>query len=298
MDLIRIDKDAARNFVVQFAPEYAAILRDLQRQGKWLRLPDEMLNIRNNLKIHNYVELYDDEKRIGVAMFIGLLGQQGFKELNSEVSELSREEQSAWLHEFVADADAFDIESSFPPESEEARRELTKQFEELSEEEKKEAIKQARLFWGFVFAYFHNVLSLMIHGAKLSTLVPQAISGDEDAFVKAIQIDRSLTVHHPFFRQRRLEAQEKGESKFLARIAYRENNPTLRGKIRYPGLYMVFACLEATNWLHDFTHNEILDLCDEAGLDRYQNRIEDVNYLTKRLLEYRRMQKIRGVSMH
>ncbi len=34
-------------------------------------------------------------------------------------------------------------------------------------------------------------------------------------------------------------------------------------------------------------------LCDcEAGLDRYQNRIEDENYLVKRRLEYRMKQKL------
>ena len=32
---------------------------------------------------------------------------------------------------------------------------------------------------------------------------------------------------------------------------------------------------------HELKHNELLDLCDSARLDRFQNRIEDVNYLTK-----------------
>ena len=60
---------------------------------------------------------------------------------------------------------------------------------------------------------------------------------------------------------------------------------------------MVFACLEASQWLDDFPHAEILDICDEAGLDRYENRIEDVNYLTKRLKDYRRFQKTGAMSM-
>jgi len=46
-----------------------------------------------------------------------------------------------------------------------------------------------------------------------------------------------------------------------------------------------------------FTHDQILDMCDEAGLDRYQNRIEDANYLTQRLREYRQWQKTGSLSM-
>jgi len=61
---------------------------------------------------------------------------------------------------------------------------------------------------------------------------------------------------------------------------------------------MLFGALEATGWLESIKHHEMLNLCDSAGLDRFQNRIEDVNYLTKRFLEYRRWQQTGGVSMH
>lgn len=114
----------------------------------------------------------------------------------------------------------------------------------------------------------------------------------------AAQVDRQLLIHHPFFRERKQRAQDEGDKSFLDKLAYREINPPFRGRIRYPGLYMLFGILDATGWLTDLRHDEILQLCDESGLDRYQNRIEDVNYLTKRLLEYRRWHKTLGASMH
>ena len=43
-------------------------------------------------------------------------------------------------------------------------------------------------------------------------------------------------------------------------------------------------------------HREILDLCDEAGVGGYANRIEDVKNLSKRLAEYRAFQN-RGVVL-
>ena len=86
------------------------------------------------------------------------------------------------------------------------------------------------------------------------------------------------------------------QAEFAAAITDCENAtveicPPLRSKIRYPGLYMLFGILDAYQWLDNMTHEEILTIVDTAGLDRYQNRVEDVNYLTKRLLEYRRWQK-------
>ena len=152
------------------------------------------------------------------------------------------------------------------------------------------------LFSG-VFAQIFNTLALMTHGAALTTLVPQAIEGDDEAFLKAVQVDRLLLTHHPYFIARKQRAQDEGDTEFLSALAYRESNPNLKGKIRYPALFMLFGILESVKWLDKLKHDEILDLCDEIGLDRFQNRIEDVNYLTKRLADYRRFQKSGGLSM-
>jgi hypothetical protein len=137
----------------------------------------------------------------------------------------------------------------------------------------------------------------MVHGAKLTELVPAAALGDEAALLKAIQRDRRLLIHHPYFRECKRRAQDEADTRLLERIAYRESNPPLRGKIRHPGLYMFFAILDGMRWLDRMKHSEILDACDQAGLDRFENRIEDVNFITKRLREYRRLQKSGGLSM-
>ena len=101
-----------------------------------------------------------------------------------------------------------------------------------------------------------------------------------------------LLLHYPYFRDRKARAQSDGDMAFLSKLSYRESNPPVRSKIRYPALYMLFGILESVGWLDDLTHDEILDICDEARLDRYQNRIEDVNCITKRLSEYRLWKKV------
>ena len=237
--VVRPDKSVTRKFVVDFAPQYAEILRDFQRLDKNLRLPHQFLAIRENLKIHNYVELYNNEEHLNGFLFLALLGEDQFKTFNAELAALPRAEQIAWLNQIVRDAAELDVADFFPPDSEEARKQIQEQFEQLPEEERNSIFRRGQFFWSFSFAHFFNLLSLMVHGAKLTSLVPQAVAGDKDSFCKAIQIDRSLTTYHPYFRQRRLEAQERGEIDFLNEINYRERNPTLRGKIRHPGVYGV-----------------------------------------------------------
>jgi len=60
---------------------------------------------------------------------------------------------------------------------------------------------------------------------------------------------------------------------------------------------MLFALLEDTYWLDDLKHREILEICDELQLDRYGNRIESENALTKALRGYRKFQEFNRMSM-
>ncbi|CAG4884676.1 conserved protein of unknown function [Georgfuchsia toluolica] len=243
--------------------------------------------------------LYDDERRLGVAFLKGLIGEQGFDEFNQETAKLTHDEQNQMLADMVDDeageefADLLEL-----PETEDEWLAAEKALAALPPEEQAVLIQQGTLFWAGIFGTLFNTLSLMVHGIKLTTLVPLALNGDDDALLKAAQIDRCLITHHPYFLARKQQAQDLGQDKFLQALAYRECNPPLRGKIRYPALYMLFGILDSVRWLHDLKHEEILDLCDSAGLERYQNRIDDVNYLTKRLLEYSRWQKSGGLSMH
>lgn len=295
-NLPRPNKDTTRAFIVEVAPLYTEMFRDIQL-GTWRGFPRAILTICNNLKIHNYVGLYDGERRIGAALALGVLGPDTLREVDTELSKLTYQEQCDYLDGLTTEIMHLDLENALP-KTEVERKALREWFQQLPDVEKQEVIKHGQWFWNGVFSYFYNTLSLMIHGAKLTCLVQQAMQGCPDAFAKAIQVDRLLLSHHPYFIQRRFDAYERNDLKLLTKIAYRERSPVIRGKIRYPGLYMVFACLDATNHLDDFTHAEILDMCDEARLDRYQNAIQDVNYVTKRFREYRRKQKGGELSMH
>ncbi|MBI5430651.1 MAG: hypothetical protein HY938_09385 [Nitrosomonadales bacterium] len=294
ISMLRPEKSSSLKVVQRLSPQYVELLRDLQKGGGRISFTPEVAQIQNTLGA--YVLIYDDELKIGRAMLLACFGKEGMHDFAKEVEALSLEEQQEivdglasveTLNEIAEALDSFDIPQSLA-EWQAARDELAK----LPKEEREETQKRGVYFWCFFFSSFFNTLSLMVHGTKMTALIPRALAGDDDAFLKAVQIDRMLLLHHPYFRDRKARAQNDGEAEFLSKLAYRESNPTLRGAIRYPGLYMLLGTLESIGWLDELKHEEILDLCENAGLDLYQNRIEDVNYLTKRLGEYRVWKKV------
>ena len=300
----RCKKHQAIKLVTQNTAKYVELFLEFKAfDGGWIRWPDKFIQLRKKLNIDNYVILYNNEKHINNAYALFEHGEEGLKEWNQSLLELTPDEQQRYMEDYAEELlqiDPEELEASLPdiPDTPEEIAAAQKIFNAFSEEEQKLCHKQTAFLFLFIFSSMHNYLSLMVMGEKLTSLVPKAINCDDTAFLKAIQIDRHILKAHPYFVQRYATAVEKGEDQFLKDISYRLTNPNLRGKIRYPGLYVAFAILESVGWLDALTHSEILDVCTDAGLDRFQNRIEDVNYLTKRLAGYRRYQKTSGVSMH
>jgi len=292
---IRLSKDVASRLVVQLLPEYMEVFREAQRPEGWRKVAETFGEIRKRLNIDGYVALYDDERRLHGCFAYFWLGAEGVKELANELNGASPEELGKFVEDFAADCLENDWADELFPDSPQREAELRAQFEALPPEEKAEAIKRGQYLYSFVIAFFYQSISVMVHGEKLTSLVPKAMAGDRDAFLKAIHIDKALLHAHPWFKDRHYAAQCKREDILLRDVGYRLRAAPTRGRIRHPGLYAMFSMLEALGWLNDLRHEEILDLCDEARLDRWQNRIEDVNYLTKRLGGYRRMQKSGGV---
>lgn len=302
--MIRPKKSQVITLVSDKAPEYVEFFREFQSyDGGWLRWPEKLITVKNNLKLDSYVLLYEDQKKIDVCLFLFLMGEEGWNEWNSELKKLSQEEQIVTLEEFTQDliednGEWLDEMIGDFPEAPEDVTKAREQFEAMTKEEQAHLTKRTTFLFLHILSAIHNYFAVMVTGEKMTSLVPKAMQGDQDAFCKAVKIDRNLIISHPYFRDRYQEAQAKGERDFLRRISTNQTSPNLLGKIRYPGLYIVFAMLDAMRWLNDLTASELLDICDAAGLDRWQNRIEDTNSVTKQLLRYRRYQKTGGVSMH
>lgn len=132
--------------------------------------------------------LYEDERRLAAAFFKGLLGDQGFEEFNQETAKLTHEEQNKMLAEWVTEENSEDFVGSLElPETEEEWLAAEKIVAALPAEERVVLPQQGTLVWAGIFGTLFNTLSLIVHDVKLTTLVPLAFNGPDDALLKAAQ---------------------------------------------------------------------------------------------------------------
>lgn len=248
--MLKPKKSLAEKAVIALVPQYVEFFREMQKGGNRALLPSPYSEIQS--KVGFYVTLYADERYIGNALSLALLGEEKFSELRAALEGMSADEQQAVLDEMVACGDEiaeFIAAFLYIPTSEIERKAALELFNALSAEEQEFAKKQFSFIWSYFFSSLLNTLSLMVHGAKLTTLVPQAINGDDVAFLKAVQIDRMLLLHHSYFIERKKKAQYSGEAAFLRRLLRREIESPFHSRIQYPGLHMMFGILQAFQWL-------------------------------------------------
>jgi hypothetical protein len=290
-----VDQESAAKFICTMAPEWAWLLQHIESEDGYVRFPPLFSRWITNLNIGNYPELYEEEARIGAMMLRAFLTPEEIRELDAELVSLSPEERAVFLWETAADmevaGDAFDLPKT--PGEQKRAEEL---FKAMSPEEKKNSTEFMQRFLMAVLASFYQSLSVMVHGEKLTSLVAQAKAGNDKAFAKAIQIDKRILLAIPYFKKRFADANTEGDHKFTENVGAHMSRPPYKGKIRHKALYLAFAFLDQVGLLATMKHRDILDLCHEAGLDGYANRIDDVKNLSKRLAEYRAFQQ-RGFGL-
>lgn len=162
--------------------------------------------------------------------------------------------------------------------------ELRTELERASEEERKIYWQNVGFFWmGFILTFF-DLLALMIHGKCMRQLVMEARNGDDRAFALAVQIDRTV-LSLKYFQNRINRAQLSRDYEFLDSVAYRIRNPAVRGKIRRRTLWLFFAVLDSEGLLN-MPAEELLEMCEEAGVYGKEFGVGDANSLGKRRREY------------
>lgn len=266
--------DSTIQYLKVLIPEFEELLSGMERSDGWLPYDgQEITNIIESLKIEHWAEFYLDENKMHALSFAALFGEDVLKEIANDPDNTLEELKNACA-ELLSD----DI--VFPTDDE-----ANELFNSGSEEEKLNIAKQSSLFFLTFLAIFHDCLACMIHGESLCKLVTAARDGDDEAFCKAVHIDRSI-LSLPFAKKRLMAAQFENEDLFLRRLAYRLKQPIMKGKIRYRTLWLTFSFLDREGLL-SLPHDQLLDVCQELGVYGKEHGIEDVGHLSKRLAEYR-----------
>lgn len=282
-----IDKASAAEFLRSSIPDWTWFISQIESEDGHFRFPPIVTRAIVNLRIEAYPLLYENEASIGLILFRAFMSRKEMLELNAQLIEQSPLERGQTLREWMDGLIECETVFEFPKTPAEERLAVD-QFKALTKEEQAEGIRMTQHLWmGFLAGFFQNV-SVMVHGEKLTSLVAQAKAGSDEAFCKAIQIDKRILTTIPYFKQRFERVTLDGDKHFADALSYRLQCPPYKGKIRHKALWMTFAYLDLVGLLDNLPHQEILDLCDDAGVGGYANRIEDVKHLSKRLADFRR----------
>lgn len=294
-----IDLGSAKALLRGLSPDVEWLLRHIESEDGHLRFPLEIAQTIRSLNIDKYPRLYEREAAIGAIFLQGFLPPEEVAAMDAELVSASPDDRGAFLRSFVEE-----LESAFQgeliPKTRATRDAAAAAWRNMPEAERQVAVRMAQHAWMAFLAGFYQLLSVMVHGEKLTALVDKAIRGDDEAFVKAVQIDKGVLTEIPYFVQRFRLANLQGDIAFIDALTYRLKCAPYKGKIRHKPVWLALAMLDMCGWLQRLTRPELLDVLAECGLTGYRNRLEDEGALSKVVSTYRRFQRsgLAGLSTH
>ncbi|MBU1691650.1 MAG: hypothetical protein KJ958_00235 [Gammaproteobacteria bacterium] len=290
---MKIPLELVKRFLREFIPEAAEIFSLLRTAKPGDGLSPKLRQILVNLKVQNWAPLYQNPQNQIKLKLLFLMTPEEINELNAELITKSQEEQEQWAIETIEsmledDSDEFDDEEA-----------AQKEFDSLNDDEKTERIKQSQISIGCLMPIMFNYLAIMVHRKSMFQLVAEAINGDDESFLKAIQIDKTVLTAIPHFVERNLQAARDGDFAFQRRLNTYRNKPITVSRPQYPTLWLLFAAVEEMNLLEDFEvdKDSFFNLCEEVGAYGFSNGVEDVQSFSRRLRDYKKDQALLSASL-
>lgn len=263
-------------------------LSEINKHEGSLSLPNEFIDILLLDDLPGWANLYEDFNLMKGVVGISLLGEHRVKALASEIKGLSHEEliqrKNELKYEILEKVESGELDNFGDIDGLDGLEgDDLDAFLKGSEHHRKAIITNLTTFLPHIFYY----LSLMTHGENIVDLIKKAKNGDDDAFCKAIQIDRTLIYEIPYFRERVFRAQLSDDRAFLNDFSTHFKGKIFGHKLSYPKLWLLFAILEDEGFL-DIPLDRLLNVCEQAGVYGKNWGVNDTNTLSKRRREYKR----------
>jgi hypothetical protein len=253
---------------------YAELFKEMESRGGWLQYPQSLIDYFQQLGIFQWAELYSKEGQqkwqLSHSCELNNLQELIGEVLGADPSVEDANEFLAELCTLFSEAALDESGESEIPGFEFMTRKVGKvDVGSLSTEEHQVQCN----VWISYHLNFYNDLSIATHGESIFSLVARAIDQkDSDAMGMAIQIDRSLL---PYFQSQYSIRSMAGDSNFWDSIAYRINNPPIRGRNKHPLLWVLLKDLHSARALHKgVTSKQVLDLYSK-GVEGYPRFIID-----------------------
>jgi len=267
--------------LLRCAALFSQVLGEMKRDDGWLFFSPESIQLIVGGSVIEWWLLYEDPTRLRTAMVDILFTPEqvaafaGSKTMRTDITRAALS--------LVANSDSWG--QSFAEDIEAAKRQTSEGVES-----KRMPTERLQKLFVALAANLYNYLAVMVYGKSLCQLVKETKGGNDEALVRAVQVDRTV-LNLPYFQQRLARAQLAGDANFLDTLAYRIRNPLLRSKLKHPELRIAFAILQDEGLLDSNTQEKLLDFCKEAGL--YKG--DDMDAFRKTLTAYRREQGKRKV---
>lgn len=135
----------------------------------------------------------------------------------------------------------------------------------------KDKNSDSALFIKWSMLWLHEMMALMVHGERITTLVKKAISGDRAAYFKVLQIDPTAFRFIPEFKTIHEQAMLSRDRKFLNNLNYYINNRPSKSRQKKHHIYPVLFFLQIVGLLKGMSNKQLLLFLDDCGFTDYEN---------------------------
>jgi hypothetical protein len=238
--------------------------------------------------VGGWAQLYVDPTNQAKTPWLSILPPAKINAMAISLAAMSSDEQTAWVKRIYEEGEAAILSVA-----EMTPMELQTHWPDVSDSDIGSQWLRSRHC--FVMAALFNNLTAMQTGKTMYQLVAEAIDGDEDSFVKAVQMDKTVLDVIPYFKERCHQAAERGEIAFLRRIHEHRNKPLTATRLQYAKLWLVFDTLDNMSVLAQFERdmNGFAELCQELRVYGPHPDVAavDVEDFASRLKDYRRTRR-------
>jgi hypothetical protein len=292
-----IDLDSAREVFTRWLPPWFELLDTLDQKGGRLKFLPQLRPYLKTNKHDSYPLFYERWPQIMSAARLAIehTAPANLVFSDANISFATAQDRGRFFIQCLTELD--ELEPLVGPHLNEHDIAASEQMAQTIDPSDLEAIKPLlQSLPSLMMAMFYEYLSVAVHGLPLSTLIQRAKSGDDDAFGKAIQIDGSIQLVIPHFRERLAQAHLEADKDFLRMVANKIESPGYRGHLKHKSLWLVIGLLDLFGLLESMSGNEMLDFCNDVGANNSDAPIEDVKNMLKRVADYKRYQNSAPLS--
>jgi hypothetical protein len=275
-------------FMRLLLPDIQEVITDIEKDGGYLNFADKLTALLTRDGLRPWSSFYEKPQSINGLVARSLFDKVELAELESMLQALPPEKASELRRDIQQNAvdslRELDVDQALSVTEDQA----TAMWLSMGSEGQKQAEIQLYMMLYSMMTLIHNYFALLTYGRRIWDLVEDAKSGDDDAFLKAVRVDRTVLFGIPYFQKRLVRAQVGKDPDFHRKLANAIKAKPLGAKFSHKMLMFVFMVLEDEGLLYDLSQEQLMDVCEDLGVYGSAYGVEDSASLRKLLNKYKR----------